>query len=118
MRSNQTSVNDMQFNFSRLKHPIQIFEMVERRVNGIPQKPTKELFYECFAHIETVSLRDYATSVQTNTQHDLKIFIRNYPNITNKMTIEFDNQNYNIKQIMYNYRNSGFSVIVAEGVSQ
>lgn len=108
----------MRFNFSKMHDPVEFYELKTVTDNGIPQKPTKELFLKCFAHVETVSLKDYETSVQTGTQNNIKVFIRNYPGITNKMSLEHYGQEYNIKQILYDYRNSGFSVIVAEGVSQ
>ena len=108
----------MKFNFSKLKTPIQIYEMKSNTNNGIPTKPTPQLFYECFAHVESVTLRDYQTSVQTNTQHEIKVFIRDYDGIDNKMQIKINNQMHNIKSIMPNYRNSNFTVIVAEAVSQ
>lgn len=86
--------------------------------NGMPAKPTQVLFFECFAHIETVSLKDYETSVQTGTQHNLKVFIRNYPGITNKMEIAHNGQTYKVNQVLYDYRQSGFSVLIASEVSQ
>ncbi len=111
-------LNNMQFNFSKLNTPIQFYEMKSTSNNGMPTKPTPELYYECFAHIESVTLRDYQTAVQTNTQNEIKVFIRDYQGIDNKMQIEFNNQMHNIKSIMPNYRDSNFTVIVAEAVSQ
>lgn len=111
-------LNRMRFNFSKLNQPIKIYEVKSQNIDGMPKKPKKELFLECFAHVETVSLKDYETSVQTGTQGNIKVFIRNYPGITNKMKLEHFGQEYNIKQVIYNYRQSGFSVLVAEEVSR
>lgn len=110
-------INDMRFNFSKLKTPIKIYEMKSTNDNGMPTKPSPVLYYECFAHIESVTLRDYQTAVQTNTEHEIKVFIRDYP-IDNKMQIELDNQLHNIKSIIPNYRGSNFTIITAEAVSQ
>lgn len=111
-------LNNMRFNFSKLNQPIKIYELKISTENGIPQKPKKVMFLECFAHIETVSLKDYQTSVQMGTEHNIKVFIRNYPGITNKMAIEHNGQDYNVKQVIYDYRQSGFSVLVAEEVTR
>ena len=112
------SVNSMRFDFSKLNQPIEIHEMKTVTENGVPQKPESVLFLRCFAHAESVSLKDYETSVQTGTQYQIKVFIRNYPGITNKMTIKHVEQDYNIKQVLYDYRQSGFSVLVAEEVGR
>lgn len=113
-------LNNMRFNFSKLNQPIGIYEVKSVTENGIPQKPKPVLYLECFAHVETVSLKDYETSIQTGTQHNIKVFIRNYPGITNKMTIKdtVNSQSYNIKQVLYDYRQSGFTVLIAEDVSR
>lgn len=109
-------MNKMRFDYSKLNQPIGIYEVKSVTENGVPQKPKPILFLECFAHVETVSLKDYQNSIQTGTQHQIKVFIRNYPGITNKMTINHNEQEYNIKQVLYDYRQSGFSVLIAEGV--
>lgn len=111
-------LNNMRFNFSKMNQPIKINELKSVVENGVPQPPKPVLFLECFAHIESVSLKDYETSVQMGTQHDLKVFIRNYPGITNKMQIDHYGQTYKIKEIIYDYRQSGFSILIAEEVSQ
>lgn len=105
----------MRFNYSKLKTPIQIYKMKTTSNNGLPTKPTAELYYECFSHVELITLKDYQTAVQTNTQHEIRVFIRDYP-IDNKMQIKLNNQIHNIKSIMPNYRNSNFTIIVAEAV--
>lgn len=112
-------LNNMRFNFSKLNQPIGIYEVKSVVENGVPQKPKPVLFLECFAHVESVSLKDYQNSVQMGTQHDIKVFIRNYPGITNKMTIKdtVNDQSYKIKQVLYDYRQSGFIVLIAENVS-
>jgi len=108
-------MNKMRFDYSKLNQPIGIYEVKSVKKDGVPQKPKPILFLECFAHVETVSLKDYQNSIQTGTQHQIKVFIRNYPGITNKMTINHNEQEYNIKQVLYDYRQSGFSVLIAEG---
>jgi|SRR5690625_1104125 len=110
-------LNNMRFNFSKMHHPIEIFELKAVTDNGMTQKPKPVPFLKCFAHIETVSLKDYQTSVQMGTQHEIKVFIRNYPGVTNKMQLHHNNQEYNIKQVFYDYRQSGFTVLVAEDVT-
>ncbi|MCC2248855.1 phage head closure protein [Virgibacillus sp. AGTR] len=110
-------MNKMNFDFSKLNQPIIIYELKTDSDNGMPSKPRKVVFHECFAHVESISLKDYETSVQTGTQHNMKVFIRNYPGITNKMTITHNNQDYNIEQILTNYRQSGFTVLIAKEVS-
>lgn len=111
-------LNDMRFNFSKLRDPIEIMESKTTTNDGLPQKPKLETFLKCFAHVEGVSLKDYQTSVQTGTEHEIKVFIRNYPDITNKMKIKHYGQDYNIKRVLYDYRQSGFTVIIAEEVSR
>lgn len=113
-------LNKMRFNYSKLNQPIKIYELSTVTDDGMPQKPKEEVFLECFAHVESVSLKDYETSVQTGTEHQIKVFIRNYPNITNKMIIKLHDQDtrYNVKQVIYDYRQSGFSVLVAEEVTR
>lgn len=111
-------MNKMRFDFSKLNHPIEIFEVKTVVENGVPQKPKPVLFLKCFAHIESVSLKDYENSAQLGTQRNIKVFIRNYPGITNKMKIKHRGQEYNIKQVLYDYRQSSFSVLVAEEVDQ
>src|SRR5690625_6777964 len=80
------SVNSMRFDFSKLNQPIEIHEMKTVTENGVPQKPESVLFLRCFAHAESVSLKDYETSVQTGTQYQIKVFIRNNPGIDRKST--------------------------------
>ncbi len=111
-------LNNMRFNFSKMNQPIEIFELKTVTEDGIPQKPRPISFLKCFAHIESVTLKDYQTSVQMGTEHQIKVFIRNYPGITNKMQIKHYDQDYNIKQVLYDYRQSGFTVIVGEEVSR
>ncbi|MCR1834975.1 head-tail adaptor protein [Oceanobacillus caeni] len=112
-------LNNMRFNFSKLKNPIWIYEVKSVIENGIPQKPKPVLFLECFAHVESVSLKDYQNSAQLGTQHQMKVFIRNYPGITNKMIIEdINKQSYKIEQVLYDYRQSGFTILIAEEVSR
>lgn len=111
-------LNNMRFNFSKMNQPIEIFELKTVTEDGIPQKPKLISFLKCFAHIESVTLKDYQTSVQMGTEHQIKVFIRNYPGITNKMQIKHYEQDYNIKQVLYDYRQSGFTVIVGEEVSR
>lgn len=111
-------LNNMRFNFSKMNQPIEIFELKTVTEDGIPQKPKPISFLKCFAHIESVTLKDYQTSVQMGTEHQIKVFIRNYPGITNKMQIKHYDQDYNIKQVLYDYRQSGFTVIVGEEVSR
>lgn len=112
-------LNKMRFNFSKLTNPIKIFELKSVTENGMPQKPKPVTFLECFAHLETVSLKDYQTSVQMGTENEVKVFIRNYPDITNKMMIKdlVTDQEYKINHILYNYRNSGFSILMANEVN-
>lgn len=112
-------LNNMRFNFSKLNNPIEIFEMKSVTENGMPQKPKPVTFLKCFAHLETVSLKDYQTSVQMGTENEIKVFVRNYPGITNKMMIKdiLTEKEYKINHILYDYRNSGFSVLVAREVS-
>lgn len=111
-------LNNMRFNFSKMHDPIEVLEMKTNSDDGLPSKPKPTTFLKCFAHVETVSLRDYQTSVQTGTEHEIKVFVRNYPGITNKMKIEHYEQEYNIKKVLYDYRQSGFTVIIAEEVSR
>lgn len=111
-------INNMRFNFSKMNLPIEINEMKTVTENGVPQKPKPVLFLECFAHVESISLKDYQTSAQMGTQNEIKAFIRNYPGVTNKMAINHNGQDYNIKQVLYDYRQSGFSVLIAEEVSR
>lgn len=108
----------MRFNFSKMNQPIKIFELKTVTENGVPQKPKPVTFLKCFAHVEYVTLRDYQTSVQMGTQHQIKVFIRNYPGITNKMTLGHKEQEYNVKQVLYDYRQSGFTVLIAEEVGR
>src|SRR5699024_6240388 len=112
-------INDMRFNFSKLTNPIEIYELKSVTENGMPQKPKPVTFLECFAHLETVSLKDYQTSVQMGTENEIKAFIRNYPGITNKMMIKdlVTEQEYKINHILLDYRNSGFSILIAKEVS-
>lgn len=109
----------MRFNFSKLTDPIEIFEMKSVTEDGMPQKPKPVTFLECFAHLETVSLKDYQTSVQMGTENEIKAFVRNYQGITNKMMIKdlVTNKEYKINHILYDYRNSGFSILIAKEVS-
>lgn len=111
-------LNKMRFNFSKLQHHITIHELKTVTDNGMPIKPEKVEYLSCFAHIESVSLKDYETSVQMGTQNRIKLFIRNYPNITNKMSITHNNDEYNIIQVLYDYRQSGFTILVAEEVTR
>lgn len=108
----------MRFNFSKLNQPIKISELKQVTVDGLPQRPEPVTFLDCFAHVESASLSDYQNSVQTGTEYQTKIFIRNYPGINNKMQIDHYGQDYNIKQVLYDYRQSGFSVLIAEQVGQ
>lgn len=112
-------LNNMRFNFSKLSRPIEIFEMKSVTENGMPQKPKPITFLKCFAHLETVSLKDYQTSVKMGTENEIKVFVRNHPGITNKMMIKdlITKQEYKINHILFNYRNSGFSVLMAKDVS-
>lgn len=111
-------LNRMRFNFSKLTNPIEIFELKSVTENGMPQKPKPVTFLECFAHLETVSLKDYQTSIQMGTENEIKVFIRNYPGITNKMMIKdlVTKQKYKINHILFNYRDSGFSILMAKEV--
>lgn len=108
-------INNMRFNCSKLNTPVQ-FYTVGVSDDGMPIKPKPELFYECWAHVESITLRDYQTAVQTSTQHQIKVFIRDYADIDNKMQISINDKIHSIKSIMPNYRNSNFTVIVAEAV--
>src|SRR5699024_9786485 len=107
-------LNNMRFNFSKMNQPIEVFELKTVTENGMTQKPKPVSFLNCFAHIESVTLKDYQTSVQMGTQHEIKVFIRNYPGITNKMMIEHYEQEYKVKQVLYDYRQSGFTILIAE----
>lgn len=111
-------LNNMRFNFSKMNQPIDIFTLETVTENGMPQKPKPATFLKCFAHVETVGLKDYETSVQTGTEHQIKVFMRNYPGITNKMRINHFEQDYKVKQVLYDYRQSGFTVIAAEEVNR
>lgn len=111
-------LNKMRFNFSKMHDPIEIFELKTVNEDGMPQKPKPVSFLKCFAHVESVSLKDYQTSVQMGTEYQIKVFIRNYPGITNKMQLSHYEQDYNIKQVLYDYRQSGFTVLIAEEVSR
>lgn len=111
-------LNNMRFNFSKMNQPIEISTLETVTENGMPQKPNPVTFLRCFSHVESVGLKDYQTSVQMGTEHQIKVFIRNYPGITNKMQLSHYEQNYNIKQVLYDYRQSGFTVLIAEEVSR
>lgn len=112
-------LNKMRFNFSKLSNPIEVYELKSVTENGMPKKPKPVTFLECFSHIETVSLKDYKTSVQKGTENEIKVFVRNYPGITNKMMIKdlVTKQEYRINHILFNYRDSGFSILMAKEVS-
>lgn len=107
----------MKFDYSKLKTSISIFETKTTTNNGIPIKPQPVKFYDCWAYVESVSLRDYQTAVQNNTLNEIKIFIRDYAGINNKMQVEVNGQMHKIKAVMPNYRNSNFTIIIAEAVS-
>ena len=111
-------LNNMRFNYSKMNQPIEIFEVKSVIENGVPQKPKPVSYLECFAHVESVGLKDYQNSVQLGTQHQIKVFMRNYPGVTNKMTMEHKEQEYNVKQVLYDYRQSGFTILIAEGVDR
>lgn len=111
-------LGNMRFNFSKLNQPIEIFEVKPVNDDGMPGKPEPVTFLKCFAHVESVGLKDYETSVQMGTEHQIKAFVRNYPGITNKMKISHFDDEHNIKQVLYDYRQSGFSIIIAEEVSR
>lgn len=108
----------MRFNFSKMNQPIEIYELKTVTNEGMPQKPKPSTFLECFAHVESVTLKDYQTSLQMGTEHQIKVFIRNYPDITNKMKIKHYEQDYSIKQVLYDYRQSGFTILIAEEVTR
>lgn len=110
---------NMRFDYSKLTNPIEIFEMKSVTDEGMAQKPKPVTFLECFAHLETVSLKDYQTSVQMGTENEIKAFVRNYPGITNKMMIKdlVTEKEYKINHVLLDYRNSGFSVLVAKEVN-
>jgi len=106
----------MKFDYSKLKNPVTFYEMKSTSENGMPSKPKPVEFYQCWAHIETVTLRDYQTAISNNTQHHIKIFIRDYEGITNKMQVKYNNNFHNIISVMPSYGNSNFTVVVAEAV--
>lgn len=109
-------INKMRFNFSKLDQPIIISELKQVTENGVPMKPRPVTFLECFAHVETSSLKDYQTSMQSGTKSYTKIFVRNYPGITNKMQIKHNGNDYNVKDVLYDYRSSGYSVLISEWI--
>lgn len=110
----------MRFNFSKLDTPIKIYETKTVTDNGIPRPPEKITFLNTWAHVETISIKDYETARQNNTLNNVKLFIRDYPNITNKMQIDIHGHNdtYKVDNVLPNYRNSGFTYIDAEVVTQ
>lgn len=110
-------INNMRFNFSKLNQPIEIYELKQVIKDGLPQKPEPVIYISCFAHVEQSSLKDFQNSVQTGTKSLTKVFIRNYPGITNKMQLKHYSQKYKIKEVLYDFRQSGFSIILAEQVS-
>lgn len=109
----------MNFNFSKMDTPITIFTTETKTEGGIPTKPEQVEFLKCFAHVESVSLKDYETSKQNNTLNNIKIFIRDYPDITNKMEVKLldKNEDYEVEKVIPNYRGSGFTVIDAKAVT-
>ena len=106
----------MRYDFSKLKHPVTFYEMKTVSENGMPGKPKPFKFYDCFAAIDTVWMRDYQTAVQNNTQHEIKIIIRKYPGIDNKMQLEFNGIMHKISSIMPDYQDSRFMVVMAGAI--
>lgn len=113
-------LDKMRFNYSKLTTPITIYETKTVTDNGIPQKPKQIEYLKCFAHVETVSLKDFETSRQNNTLNNIKLFIRDYPGINNKMeiTVFGDDNDYKVETVIPNYRNSRFTVIDAKVVTE
>lgn len=110
--------NDLRFNLSKMDTPVQFYEMKKVSNNGMPARPEEVLYYECWAHVESVSLKDYQNAVQTGTQHEVKAFIRDYPGINNKMMLFIGDVKHNIKKVSPNYRNSDYTIVVAEAVDR
>src|SRR5699024_9850579 len=106
----------MKIDYSKLKNPVTLYEMKSTSEKGLPSKPKSVDIYQCCAHIETVTFRDYETAISNNTQHHIKIFIRDYEGITNKMQVKYNNNFHNIISVMPSYGNSNFTVVVAEAV--
>lgn len=107
------------FNFGDMSTPIKFFKMETVSNNGKPGRPKEVEYYSAFAKEESVTIRDYQTAVQNNTQNEITFLIRDYP-VDNKMTIRKieDNTSYNIKSIQPNYRNSRITIIRTEAVSR
>lgn len=112
-------LGNMHFNFSKCDTPITIHETKSVVENGIPKKPKKVKFLETWAHVETVFIKDFETARQNNTLTNVKLFIRDYPNVTNKMQIDIHGHadTYKVENVLPNYRNSGFTYIDAKVVS-
>lgn len=107
------------FNFGEMNTPITFYEVKTVSNNGMPAKPEEVEYYSTFAKEESVTIRDYQTAVQNNTQNEITFFIRDYP-IDNKMVIKKinDNASYKIKSIQSNYRNSRITIIRTEAVTK
>lgn len=108
----------MKFDYSKLKHRVKFYEVETQTENGLPGKEVLKPFHECWAHVETVWLKDYQTAVQNNTLNEIKIFIRQYPGITNKMKVKFDGELHNVKQVMNDYVDNSYMIVVAEVVKK
>lgn len=106
------------FNFGEMSTPVTFYTMTTESNNGMPGRPRKDIFFTTFAKVESVTIRDYQTAVQNNTQNEITFLIRDYP-VTNKMTIEKheDNTSYKIKSVQPNYKGSRITVIRTEAVS-
>lgn len=107
------------FNYGEMSTPIKFFEVKTISNNGKPSRPQEVEYYTTFAKLESVTIRDYQTAVQNNTQNEITFLVRDYP-ITNKMTIKRldDDTSYKIKSIQPNYRNSRITIIRTEAVLQ
>jgi len=102
------------FNFSKLKTPITVYETKTVVEGGIPRPPEEVKIFEGFAHIEEASIRDFKSLELDMAESTKTVFLRNIPDgfrKSQKIKVHGDSDSYTIEEIMEDYRNSGFTVL-------
>lgn len=102
------------FNFSKLKTPIAVYETKTVTEGGIPRPPEEVKIFEAFAHIEEASIRDFKSLELDLAESTKTVFLRNIPDglkKSQKVKVHGESDSYTIEEIMKDYRNSGFTVL-------
>lgn len=100
----------------KLNNKITIFEETE----GDSRYPTsggREDIRSCWAFVDKPGMKDYQLAYQNGTINEFSFTVRqSSTEITNKMKVEFDGMELQIKNVQKDYKNKKYMLIICEGV--